>query len=154
MIRKANINDLPEIIVMAKEMADYHRSLDKYYKPAESYKNLEQDFEKELSDKNILFLAAAKNGNIAGYFRGAIEPSPMYVTPKKIGVIYDIYVKGNHRKQGVGELLMKEVLDWFESKNIKNIELSVDARNTSAINFWKKFGFFEYKLRMRIDLLK
>jgi ribosomal protein S18 acetylase RimI-like enzyme len=151
-IRKANPNDLPAITDLAGKMVDFHRSLDNYYKPLSAYKNLEKELAGELADKNSLFLVIEKDNKIIGYFRGSIEPAPAYASPKKIGVIYDIYVQKEYRKQGVGEALMKEILEWFQSKNIKNIELSVDARNNNAINFWKKFGFFEYKLRLRKDL--
>lgn len=151
-IRKADRNDLPAIADLAGKMIDYHRSLDEYYKPLSAYKDLEKELTEELADKNSLFLIAEKDNKIGGYFRGAIESAPSYASPKKIGVIYDIYVAEEYRRHGIGEALMKDVLEWFGAKNVKNIELSVDARNTSAINFWKRFGFFEYKLRLRRDI--
>lgn len=151
-IRAADRNDLPFITDLAGKMVDYHRSLDEYYKPLSTYKNLEKELAEELADKDSLFLVVEKDNKIVGYFRGAIEPAPAYTSPKKIGVIYDIYIAEEYRKRGIGEALMKEVLEWFELKNIKNIELSVDARNIAAINFWKKMGFFEYKLRLRRDI--
>lgn len=164
-IREAEQKDLPAITDLAKEMIDYHHAIDPYYKPAAGYKDLQKDLTKELTDKDGLFLVAAaperdepRQGTgreeIVGYFRGSVDPSPGYVTPKRIGTVYDLFVTKNHRQRGVGEQLFKEALAWFQSKKIKHIELNVDARNRAGIEFWKKFGFGEYKIRMRLDLMQ
>ena len=45
-----------------------------------------------------------------------------------------------------------DVVKFFKSKKIKNIELEVDARNNLGIDFWKNNNFFAYRLKMRRDL--
>lgn len=152
LIRHATKSDLSEIVKMATEMAELHHQLDAYYKPASQYQNLEDDLEKELGDKDGLMLVAEDGGKIVGYFRGSVEKAPDYASVKKIGVVYDLFVKPEHRKAGTGGKLMDAAMDWFNTKKVKNIELSVDARNAGAVNFWKKSGFLEYKLRLRKDL--
>ena len=151
-IRHATKTDLIEIVKMATEMAELHHKLDAYYKPASQYKNLEEDLEKELGDKDGLMLVAEDGRRIVGYFRGSVEKAPDYISAKKIGVIYDLFVKPDYRKGGTGKKLMDAAMDWFNTRKVKNIELSVDARNADAINFWKKSGFSAYKLRLRRDL--
>ena len=151
-IRPAIKSDLSEIAKMATEMADLHHKLDAYYKPAVQYKNLAGDLEKELNDKDGLMLVAEDNGQIVGYFRGSVEKAPDYTSVKKIGIVYDLFVKPQHRNKEIGKKLMEAAMAWFNTKKVKNIELSVDARNADAINFWKKSGFSEYKLRLRRDL--
>lgn len=148
-IRTAEKKDLPEIAGLAKKMIAYHRQLDSYYKAAEEYTNLESDFEEEMREPGSIFLVAADNGEIAGYFRGAIEKAPDYAAPKKIGVIYDLAVAENYRRRGIGQRLFAEALLRFKNAKIRNIELSVDARNQPAIKFWKSLGFSEHKLRLR-----
>ena len=73
---------------------------------------------------------------------------------KKIGIIFDIFIESNYRRSGIADNLLEPAFQWFQKKKVKHIELSVDARNESAIKFWSKAGFFRYKLRMRKDLLK
>ena len=151
-IRKASHSDLTEIVRMAKAMADYHRATDQYYKPSSSYKTLEDDLAEDLDDKDSLILIAEKNGKAMGYFRGTVEPAPSYTTPKKIRVVYDLFIDEADRKRGAGDKLFAEALAWFKDRGVKNIELNVDARNNIGVTFWKKHGFFEYKIRMRLDL--
>lgn len=133
-------------------MADLHHKLDSYYKPASQYKNLKEGLEKELGDKNSRILAAEEGNRIIGYLRGSVENSPEYASPEKIGIVYDLFVDEKSRKEGIGQKLLEQAIEWFKGKKIENIELSVDARNQSGVKFWEKSGFFTYKLRMRMDL--
>ncbi len=152
LIRKASKDDLETVLRFAGEMARMHHGLDKYYKVPEDYKSLPEDLEQELADPNTLTLIAEDSGSPIGYIRVSAEDAPQYVAPKKIGMVYDLFVDEAHRREGVGEKLFNEALEWLRAKNIKHIELSVDARNADAMAVWKKFGFFEYKVRMRKDL--
>jgi len=151
-IRFAQKSDLPAIADLAREMIDYHHALDPYYKAAAGYVNLEGDLGKELTDKNSLFLIAEQNKEILGYFRGSVDPSPNYVEPEKIGVVYDLFVTEKQRGRSIGSRLLDEALSWFKKKKAKNIELNVDTRNPAGIAFWKRHGFADYKLRLRRDL--
>lgn len=149
LIRKASQNDLGLILDFARQMSEMHKQLDAYYKLPT---NLEETLSSDLNDENSLTLIAEENGISIGYIRVSIERAPAYITPKKIGVVYDLFVNENHRLKGVGKKLFDEALEWLRNKNIKHIELSVDARNISGIAAWKKFGFLEYKIRMRKDI--
>lgn len=151
-IRDASRADLPAIVAMAKEIVDRHHRLDPYYKAAAKYKNLENDLAEWLEDGDVKLLAATEGQRLVGYFRAAVEDAPSYVAAKRIGVIYDIFVSEEFRRRGIGAKLLHEALNWFRSKKIKDIEVSVDARNREAVEFWKSDGFFEYKLRLRKTL--
>ncbi len=151
-IRIAIKSDLPVIIKMASSMIDYHHSLDAYYKPSEDYKNLEETLTGELDDKDVALLVAEDNDQIVGYIRGVVEAAPEYIKPKKIGVVFDAFVENSAREGGIGKQLFEELKEWFATKKVKHLELSVDARNSAGIAFWKKLGFSDYKLRLRQGL--
>ncbi len=161
-IRKAESSDIPAIVEMARQMADLHHALDSYYKSSTAYKTLEEDFSEELEDKDSALIVAedssanltAGGRKIVGYFRGMIEPAPTYLSPKKIGIVHDLFILPEYRKKRTGEKLFTAALQWFKDRNIKNVELNVDARNITGVAFWKKHGFLEYKFRMRLDLQK
>ena len=55
---------------------------------------------------------------------------------------------------GIKPIIAEKRLNDAASKKISDIELKVDARNSSGVAFWKKLGFKEYSLRMRLDLRK
>ena len=151
-VRKAAASDLERVITLARLMADYHHEIDAYYKKSSSYKNLEADLAEELEDKDSAMLVAESGGRVVGFFRGMIEPGPMYIAAKKIGVVNDLFVLSEFRRRHIGDRLFAAAMEWFRSRNVKNIELNVDARNNMGVAFWRKYGFFDYKIRMRLNL--
>jgi len=148
-VKKSNLADLMKLL---EKMVEYHHSLDSYYKPFSKYKNLRNEIASWLEDKNNLILVAEEGRELIGYFRVGVEKAPAYIDRDKIGIVYDVFVLKSYRRQGIAEMLFNEAFSWFQKKKIKNIELNVDVRNEAAIKFWKKLGFSEYKLRMRLDL--
>ena len=45
------------------------------------------------------------------------------------------------RKKGIGEKLLKYLIEKYENTNINNITLEVKENNIAAINLYKKYGF-------------
>ena len=55
-----------------------------------------------------------------------------------------ISVAGEYRGVGVGETLLRTVIDWAKQQpGLERLELSVFAHNTRAINLYRKLGFVE-----------
>ena len=152
LIRNFKKEDALAVIKLAKEMVDHHHEIDPYYKPWNKYKGLKKHIRGWVKERDTKVLVAEEDGGIVGYARLSVAKSPSYLAPEKIGIIYDLLISKPYRRRRMGELLFHSSMDWFMAKKIKNIELSVDARNISGVEFWKKFGFFGYKLRMRLDL--
>jgi ribosomal-protein-alanine N-acetyltransferase len=80
--------------------------------------------------------------------------------------IYNIGVKEPWRKIGIGNLLLKKVVEKSKKLNIKSIWLEVRESNKTAINFYQKHKFKEVHRRknfynnpveqaiiMRLDIL-
>jgi len=152
-IRKANINDLKEILKLIRKSINYHRKLDKSYRPFSKHFNLEKHVKKSLKNKNKLYFVAQDENNekIIGYFIALIEKAPYSFTMQKyVGVIADAYIDPKYRKKGLGKKIFKEIIKWFKSRKIKYIELDVDARNKIGIKTWKKYGFYEFRMKMKL----
>lgn len=153
-IRPAKKIDLDALMVLLEEMVIYHAKIDRYYKSFREYSGLRAEAESWLSNKDMRVLVAEDNGGLIGYAQVSVEDAPTYAAVKKIGVVYDMFVLPPYRRKGIAEMLFNEAMDWFGSKKIKNIELSVDARNAAGVKYWESLGFFVYKLRMRLNLDK
>jgi ribosomal-protein-alanine N-acetyltransferase len=63
--------------------------------------------------------------------------------------IANIAVSPEHRKEGIGERLMRRILQEAKDRNCKNIILTVRESNIAAINLYIKFGFLEIGRRKR-----
>ena len=89
----------------------------------------------ELTSQNTVYFVAKIDDEIVG-FAG-------------IKVILDeadlmnIVVKKEHRKKGIASSLLNKLIIISKEKNLKSINLEVNANNISAINLYKKFNFIE-----------
>ena len=58
------------------------------------------------------------------------------------GEVESIYIKPEHRKSGVGSLLMTRALNWFDSNGVTEKNVVVAYGNEQAHSFYSKFGFY------------
>jgi ribosomal protein S18 acetylase RimI-like enzyme len=56
------------------------------------------------------------------------------------GRLVSMYVRANHRRQGVGTALVRAVIDHARS-SVRQLHLSVGADNTPAIGLYRRLGF-------------
>lgn len=85
------------------------------------------------------FFLARDNGKIIGFCWTKIHNDR--VNEGAIGEIYVIGVNPATHSKGLGKALMLTALRYFQSKEIKESMLYVDADNHSALILYKKLGF-------------
>ena len=90
-------------------------------------------------ENHLTFINSLKNSSTKSYF--LVE-----INNEKIGVIYLVNeylgVYSNPQKRKVGDILLKEIIDYaFSIKNLPFIKAEVYKQNTPAINLYKRFGF-------------
>lgn len=61
--------------------------------------------------------------------------------------IMNIVVKKNFRKNGIGSVLLENLISLSKSLNLKSITLEVNENNISAINLYNKFDFVKLGVR-------
>lgn len=72
-------------------------------------------------------------GEYVGYCLSSIE--------EDLGEIESIFIEEKYRKHGLGDKLMQSALKWFESREIKDIEINVVYANDGALPFYERHGF-------------
>jgi len=85
------------------------------------------------------FFLARENGKIVGFCWTKIHHDRVNEGP--IGEIYVIGVNPAAHSSGLGKALMLTALRYFQSKEIKESMLYVDADNHAALILYKKLGF-------------
>lgn len=141
-IRKANKNDLDEIIELWKEFMDFHAELDPAFARSESgHIDFYEYAKKQLADKDRNILVAELNGSLVGYCTSEIKKLPAVFKDRNYGYIEDIAVNSNHRNRGIGKQLFDATFQWFLHKNISRMELNVLAGNVNTEKFWEGLGF-------------
>ena len=90
-------------------------------------------FKAELQSENSKYLVAKLNNEIIGFAGIKIiidEADMMNIVTKKI-----------YRNQGVGALLLNEIINLCKKQNFNSVSLEVNEINSSAIHLYENFGF-------------
>ncbi|MHA1341845.1 MAG: GNAT family N-acetyltransferase [Promethearchaeota archaeon] len=147
LIRDANYGDLPEITELWKELMDFHYKRDKYFKRGKmGHLAFVKHVEKRIDnpDWNKIVIAIYEKKIIGYCLARLMEYLPVF-DEKLYGEIIDLSVSEKYRGQGIGIRLVNEVLNWFKSKKIKRIHVTLSVKNEISTKFWSRVGFKPFK---------
>ena len=131
-IRKGIKKDLPSVLNLIKELADFENAIDQVTITLE-------DLEKDGFGKNpwYSFLVAEKNNEIIGLSFYWIR----YSTWKgKFLFLEDFVIKKEYKRQGVGSQLFEKTINICKEQELNGMIWQVLDWNTSAIKFYKKYN--------------
>jgi ribosomal protein S18 acetylase RimI-like enzyme len=81
-------------------------------------------------------------GNIAcGIAGGLLDPEPPASSNVPQPKLVSMWTAPTHRRSGVGELLVNQVIAWARQRGARELKLMVTSRNEPAIRFYEKLGF-------------
>jgi len=141
-IRRANSEDLPAIVQLWKEMADFHADLDRYFALAPSAEeNIASFLQQRMSDDSSEIWVAEQQGRVIGYSLAVIAERPLVFLERRCGKIFDLAVTSDYRRRGVGRALVEHAREWFHSQGVDSIELNVATSNDVGRAFWRSLGF-------------
>ncbi len=146
LIRKAKISDFDAIFDLCKQLWEAELPFDSnikkdYYETEEAKKEVL----KAIRARKKLILVAEKNHNVVGMVDGYMDSKCKYYD-QKVGYLDHLCVHKNHRKQGIGKLLMDAFSEKMKEKGAKFIKLNVFRENEQAVSLYEKENFNEYSL--------
>lgn len=97
-------------------------------------------------------LVAERNGEVAGYVFGAKEGFDYMSLRGPAGVIYDLLVDPDHRRQGVGAALMGAMLDALGALGAPRALLFTAEKNRVAQAMFERTGFRRTMIEMTREL--
>jgi len=146
-IVRANENHVAEIANLWMEFMLYTQHVDPIFAPQNDMIPIfiKEYLRPAMEAKNSLILVALLKGQVVGYSYSLInEPSTLQDRPNH-GCIHDMFITVKHRRKGVGENMLAEIMKWFKSRDIQRIELDVLVQNQVAASFWEKQGFTDFQ---------
>lgn len=96
-------------------------------------------FKSELESDSSHYLVVKDNSKIIGF-------AGIKVTVPDCDIM-NIVVKKDFRNQGIGSLLLKELINLSKSLKVQNLFLEVNEKNRPAILLYNKFGFKKISTR-------
>ena len=97
-----------------------------------------RDRRKNLRNRRFPHLVATRNGEVVGYaYVVLFRKRPAY----RFTVKHSIYIHHDHVGRGIGQILMKELIDVCAAAGFRQIIGYIDADNTASLALHEKFGF-------------
>ncbi len=127
-IRKGNNKDLPALLAMIKETAEFSKQPDAVKNSVEQMKH-EQDF--------FCFYIAENNEKIIG---AAIYFFAYFSWVGKTLYLDELYVKPDYRGKKVGSKLLKKIFETAQEEQCNWLRWQVLDWNEKAISLYKKIG--------------
>jgi len=106
----------------------------------------------QLSNEKVIILVAEIDGVVAGYSYAGLEGTDWMSLRGPAGVIYDILVDSNFRRQGVGMQLLQAMLEVLSSRGTEQVVLSTADRNEEAQRLFERAGFRRTMIEMTKEL--
>lgn len=149
-LRKAEISDAAQLIEYLNIIGGESDFLT--FGPGDFGRSVEAEaefIENALKRKNALFLVAVANGKIIGNlnFSGGSRERTSHTGEFGVSVLKDYW------GMGIGEELIRYLINWSRGSGIRKINLRVRQDNLKAISLYKKLGFTEEGIVKRDSLI-
>ena len=152
-VKKAVQSDVSGILKVWKELMIHHEDLDPdSFGMCDCAPGIYADFlSRILDDREYYVPVAILEGGIAGYSVAHITHHPPLFKLMPRGEIVDIAVLEQHRRKGIGAVILSGMVEWFHRENIFRIEMNVAEDNSIGRAFWESAGFRPFLRKMYLE---
>ena len=148
-IRQAKLSEIERLKECEQGVVSAERPFDPTIrKEVVSYYNLKE----MILDNDCELLVAVINDNIVGTGYARIKDARLYLDHKKYAYLGFMFVDKAFRGQGINNAIVEKLKLWCLSKNLIELRLDVYSNNEAAINAYKKVGFSNNMIGMRMRL--
>lgn len=106
----------------------------------------------QLNNEKVIVLIADIDGAVAGYSYAGLEGTDWMSLRGPAGVIYDILVDPDYRRQGVGMRLLEAMVEVLRSRGARQVVLSTADRNEEAQRLFERAGFRRTMIEMTKEI--
>jgi ribosomal protein S18 acetylase RimI-like enzyme len=145
-IVKAEEKHVADIGRLWWEFILFHQDIDPIWTPLEGSIPgfIENHLRRFMKSEDGLVLVAGDKGKVIGYSLSEIRRISPGLKREKYGYIDEMAVTANYQRRGIGEKMLAEIMRWFQSNDIKRVELGTTTQNVVGNSFWQKQGFMIY----------
>ena len=124
------------LMPLLKSIADHHNKTSINFKgiyPQKSFEELITEITENIKDGYSKINIARKNDEVIGFCQYSIDET--------VGIFNYLVILPEYRNLGYGSILMDKALKYFETHQVKKIEIKIVYGNDDAVRFYEKYGF-------------
>jgi GNAT superfamily N-acetyltransferase len=148
-ITAKDINDVADLWV---DLTEFHRRCDGHFTMRKRARNDFTDYlTSTLVKTDVLVLVAEYQSHSIGFCHGGLAEYAPLMVQTTYGTIWDIIVREEFRRHGIGTHLILQMKAWFKKKGLARLEVSSVLANPISMSFWRKQGFKPYVEKMYLE---
>lgn len=155
LIRPAIAADVSAILPLVRSLCDLHeaRDPDRFKVLPDVLERYARWLPERAADpRSVLLVAERRDGSLAGFTVGTVEPEiPIFWIPE-CGMIHDVWVEPADRRRGVALALVEAAVERFRSIGVAQVRLHTAAFNDPARAVFARAGFRPCVVEMLLPL--
>jgi GNAT superfamily N-acetyltransferase len=148
-IRQATRGDLAALLRFQQGIVEAERAFDPTLKDGSIHY---YDIAALTTAPDVHFLVAECGSVLVGCGFARIEAAKLYLKHPLHAYLGLMYVDPTHRGQAVNAKIIEALKAWCRGRRITELRLEVYSGNQAAIHAYRKAGFAEHMLEMRLGL--
>ena len=156
-VRPAVSADMSMLGPLGSLLMKLHHDFDptRFIAPTSRTAGLYAEFlEAQSQREEAIVLVAERQGVVAGYAYATVEGNDLMALRGPAGVLHDLVVNPEHRRRGVGRLLVEATRVELAGRGAPQLVLSTAAKNEAAQRLFAQLGFRRTMIEMTLDLGK
>jgi ribosomal protein S18 acetylase RimI-like enzyme len=141
-VRPAGLQDLDRVAALWSLITQHHEPLDPLFR-------MRPDADSELRellgalrrDPDAEIFVYDLAGDLPGMCIVRIDRAPPILDEIERAEITDLGVRDDHRRRGIGGVLVEHALAWVRDGGVRRVEVHVAHGNTEGQAFWRALGF-------------
>lgn len=147
-IRKATKNDIKLVQQFGFELLDYERqnwdpTLEADWPFSEAGKKA---YEKAINEKYTIIAEDEKKHPVGFLIGKIVRPDKDAARKVTIAQLENIFVYPDSREKNIGKQLFEHFKSYCKTEGVNKINVTVNAKNTTAIKFYEKTNFSPSRL--------
>jgi ribosomal protein S18 acetylase RimI-like enzyme len=154
-IRPARASDIPALGRLGAMLVQEHHDFDpqRFIAPApETPERYGGFLGSQLKKRDIVVLVATRDDEVVGYTYAGVEGYDYMSLRGPAGVLYDIVVDPQQRRQGIGRRLLEATLNALQQAGAPRVVLSTADKNEAAQRLFQRAGFRRTMIEMTREL--
>src|SRR5690606_31869467 len=148
-LRAARLEDVPCLRQLEQGVVEAERP----FNPTINESDVQYyELEELIGDLDANVQVVEHEGRIIGTGYGKIRQAKPYFSYRSYLYLGFMYVLPDYRGQGINRLVMEALIHWGKSRGVGECRLDVYAANDAALRAYKKLGFKELLVEMRLEV--
>ena len=145
-VTENNQQQIDDLCRLRDDLSAHHDD----FSPSDRFRNF---LLQHMGEETMLIFLMNDGGKAIGYGMAFDVKEHAYM-PEWVrrGYVTQFYVDSAYRGQGVGELGLNYIHNWFRSRGLKDAMLNVAIDNEAGNRFWVKQGYVPYATRMKYQI--